>query len=188
MFKVPQLFRMKNETPARLFFTACLFMALSIPCASLIGGEPSFIPFGLGRNLEELKKQYGDPVSKPAGFLPPSPTFKKGDYYFAFGFKGPERPAELIFIYRTDGADFSKNELNKLLQKNKATTRSDWAPCERIPNQALNMLGKNSYQSTGSDHRWAVHIVSQRSPPTFQPALVIMSDDFLQMMSRDANN
>jgi hypothetical protein len=49
-----------------------------MPCASLVGEEPSFIPFGLGRNLAELKKQYGDPVLKPAGFLPPTPLSKGG--------------------------------------------------------------------------------------------------------------
>ena len=145
-------------------------------------------PFWPRQELGRVKEAVWRPCFKTCRLLTANPTFKRGDYYFAFGFKGPERPAELIFIYRTDGADFSQNELNRLLQKNKATTRSEWAPCKRIPNQALNMLKKDSYQSTGSDHRWAVHIVSQRSPPTFQPALTIISDDILQMMSKGANN
>lgn len=172
----------------KLPFSACLLVVLLLTNAYLFGGETSFIPFGLGKNLTELRKKYGEPVVRPAGFFPPSPTFKKGDYFFAFGFRAPQRPSELIFIYRADGSDFSQNEITMILDINKANPNSDWVTCDQIPNQPLNLLKKESYQSTGSDRFWAIHIVSRKSPPAFQPALTILSDTFLMMMNKGANN
>lgn len=146
--------------------------------------DETYGPFGLGKRLSQLKEELGDPFVGSAGFLPPGPTFKNKKYFLAFGFSKTDGPADLICVYRLDGNPLTDQEISKLLQANFYKTNASWTPCDSVPSKTLNIITKTSFRTYPGGEWWGLYIASNRAPPAFQPALLIMTDGFLRAMAK----
>jgi len=162
----------------------CFLIGCSSGLIPQAKAEKAYGPFGLGKSLGQLKANWGNPVARSVGFLPPGPTFRLGDYYVGFGFLDPHGPAELLYVYRRDGRSLSDREVSQILQANQVPKKTVWISSDSVPCAPLNILRQQSFRTSPGNEWWALHIASKRKPLAFQPALLIMSDDYMRAMAR----